>query len=171
MKHVRQPNRWSCSVASAAMVMGLTVEELIESIGHDGSEEVFPDLPVPIKYAGFTISEIIDDAMRRGWSVTGIETMPRCTPDGDNVRDVYPESKLMERFEWYLDRFDGIAYGIGNRNWHVIAWSKEERRWHDPSGPILQHDTPSIDIATFYAFCKNEYFINNQTLERLISNS
>jgi hypothetical protein len=91
------------------MVMEVELSELIESIGHDGSEKVFPDLKPPMCYAGFDISEIIDDAMRRGWSVTLVETMPTCTPDGENVRDVYPESKIKERVDWYLTRFDGIA--------------------------------------------------------------
>jgi hypothetical protein len=153
--------------------MECELSDLIESIGHDGSEEVFPDLKPPMNYAGFDISEIVDAAMRRGWSTTLVETMPRCTPDGDHVRDVYPESKLQERIDWYLNRYDGIAYGqrYGGNNWHVIAWSKDERRWHDPSGPILQKDKPSISIASFYAFCKNEHYIAGQFLQQLISKS
>lgn len=169
MYHIMQPNRWSCSVASAAMVMGIDVKTLTDEIGHDGSRIVFPDLREPTNRAGFTITEIIDAAFKLGWSVVGIETMPQATPDGHNVRDVYPESKLRERVDHYLDSWDAIAYGARHDglNWHVIAWSHKEQRWHDPSGPILQKEKPSIRIAVIYVFTRNE----NHAFQRLLSSN
>jgi len=166
MRHLMQPNRWSCSITSAAMVMGITIQELVDEIGHDGSNKVFPDLPEPMCFAGFDISEIVDAAFDLGWSMTPINTIPTCTPDGENIRDVYPESKIMDRVNHYLDHFDAIGMGqrYGGNNWHTIAWSKDEQRWHDPSGPILQKDKPPIQLATLWVFSKLE-----NPLQRLLS--
>lgn len=173
MKHIMQPNRWSCSVASAAMCMDICLNKLVGLIGHDGSEVVFPDLEPPTCYAGFSPQEIIDASMRCGYSVTSVETMPRCTPDGDHVRDVFPEDKIIERVEWYLSRFNCVAAGErnmgGRRYWHNIAWSKDEQRWHDPSGPVTAKDHPTVDIAVLYVYAKNEMYYANHMLDCLLS--
>lgn len=162
MKHQMQPNRWSCSVTSAAMVLDIPVTELISQLGHDGGEIYYPHNTPPCCYRGFDISEIVDVVMRRGWAVTPIIAWPTSTPNGTDVHDVYPEFSLKDRMDWYLQRFDGIAYGEREtkleKRTHVIAWSKDERRWHDPSGPILQKDKPSIAIRTFWVFQKAEQY-------------
>jgi hypothetical protein len=168
MKHQIQPNRWSCSVTSAAMVMDIPVVELIDKIGHDGGDIIFPDNEPPNCYRGFDISEIIDAAMKFGYAMTPIHAIPVATPNGLDTYDVFPEDKIKPRMDYYLDRFNGIAYGIriNSKHYHVIAWDKEERQWHDPSGGIWQRDKPTIDLSTLWVFQKSEA---NALFQSLIS--
>ena len=39
----RSPNAWSCMPTAFAMAVNAPVEDLILSIGHDGSEKTWPD--------------------------------------------------------------------------------------------------------------------------------
>lgn len=166
MKFQSQPNMWSCSVASAAMVMNIPIHDLISLIGHDGSEIMFPDLPEPVCRAGFTIQEIVDAALKMGWSMTPIEAMPQCTPNGKNIRDVFPETK--ERMDHYFAKYSGLVEGerLDGKYWHNVAWDHEEQLWHDPSGPITKK--PTIKVATFWVFMKNEHFMTKSFLDSII---
>lgn len=136
------------------MTIGISVKELIELIGHDGSAEVFPELAPPMCYAGFDIQEIIDAALTLGWAVTPIEARPRVTPDGPHVRDLFPEDKIVPRMLRYFDNYSGIVTGerLNRRWWHVVAWDHNHRLWFDPSGPVLPFDQPPIHVATFWIF-------------------
>ncbi|GAH02488.1 unnamed protein product [marine sediment metagenome] len=64
------------------MVLDCEIKELIQHIGHDGSEIIAPHLKPPGCYKGFHDQEIIDVALLRGYSMTLIETLPVQTPDG-----------------------------------------------------------------------------------------
>ena len=154
MDMIPQRNRWSCSIAAAAMVTGLTIHDFIKYIGHDGSDIVFPDLPSPLCRKGFTTAEIIDAAMSLGWSVTNIECYPVATPDGVHTRDVYSENKIKSRMEHYFKHYSGVAIGerLDGRYWHCVAWDKD--RWFDPSGPITT--TCPINPAQFLIFQKTQ---------------
>lgn len=171
LKFQAQPNRWSCSVASAAMVMDEPVQDLITRIGHDGSAIVFPDLAEPVCRAGFPMPEIIEAALRAGWSMTPVEACPVATPNGDDSRDVFPESKIKERMDYYFKRYNGLVAGerLDGRYWHNVAWCCEKQVWLDPSGPTLPKETPPIKIATFWVFMKNEHKIAGSFLKSIIA--
>lgn len=169
MKFQSQPNMWSCSVTSAAMVMDEPVQDLIMRIGHDGGEIVFPDLPEPVCRAGFAIQEIIDAALKMGWSVTPIEAMPQCTPDGKNIRAVFPEIK--GRMDDYFKRYSGLVEGerLDGKYWHNVAWDHERQLWLDPSGPQLPKERPPVKVAAFWIFMKNERFLQEITSRKIKS--
>ena len=166
MKFQRQPNRWSCSVASAAMVMDVTAQDLISLIGHNGGEVVFPDLPEPTCRAGFAMQEIIEAALKMGWSMTPIEAMPTCTPNGKDIRDVFPRTE--ERIVSHFKRYSGLVEGerIDGKYWHNVAWDHEAQLWYDPSGPVTKK--PTIKIATFWVFMKNEHKLAKSFLDSII---
>lgn len=171
MRFRGQPNRWSCSIAAAAMVMDVEIQELIDGIGHDGSEIVFPDLREPMCRAGFDIQEIIDFALNCGWSITPIETIPVVTSDGVQTRELFEREKAHARVEGYLKRYNGVVYGQRwDQNWwHVVAWDSERELWLDPSGPVLPKKQPPIKIATFYVFMKNEHKIGQSFLNAIVN--
>jgi hypothetical protein len=170
MKFQSQPNMWSCSVTSAAMVMDEPVHDLIARIGHDGGEVVFPHLSEPMCRAGFASQEIIDAALAAGWSMTPIEAKPQCTPNGPDVRDVFPESKIKERMDDYFKRYSGLVAGerIDGRYWHNVAWDCEKQLWLDPSGPILPRERSPIKVAEFWVFMKNEHHLGKTFLDTII---
>lgn len=166
-----QPNRWSCSVTSAAMAMDITVPDIISLIGHDGSEVIYPDLPEPMCRAGFDIQEIIDVALQMGWSVTPIEACPSVTPDGKNIRDLFSEDKIKTRMNKYFDGFSGIVSGqrLDQKWWHLVAWDHKSQMWLDPSGPQLIRDQPPIKVAVFWIFIRNEHYVAKVFLNSLIN--
>lgn len=151
-------NNWSCSVQAAAKVMCIPTQQLVDKIGHDGSEIVFPDLLKPMCHAGFHNQEIQDAALRLGWIVTTFEARPVATPDGVNMRDVFVEEKLEQRFDFYLRCFNGIACGQRPNKaiWHYNFWiwplTETMGQWYDAGGRELS--TPNIQIAYFYGFMK-----------------
>ena len=64
----RTNNAWTCLPASFATVLGLTLEDLLKRIGHDGSEVIWNYLPDPEKRRGFHPQEMIDVAETMGVS-------------------------------------------------------------------------------------------------------
>jgi hypothetical protein len=153
------------------MVMDIEIQELIDGIGHDGSEIVFPDLREPMCRAGFDIQEIIDFALNCGWSITPIETIPVVTSDGVQTRELFEREKAYARVENYLKRYNGVVYGQRwDQNWwHVVAWDSEKQLWLDPSGPVLPKEKPPIKIATFYVFMKNEHKLGQSFLNAIVN--
>jgi len=169
LKHQSQPNRWSCSVAAAAMAMHVPVAELIDKIGHDGSE-IKCDLPEPLCRAGFAPQEIIDVAFEYGWSITEIEPNPQMTPNGEVIWSVFDsEDKIRARMESYMDNFSGTVFGprYDQKNWHYVAWCHRSQCWLDPSGPTLKKDCPPIQVYSFQIYQKTDRYLAASFLEQL----
>lgn len=77
----KSPNAWSCLPTAFAMAIGCPVENLIHSVGHDGSRIAWPDLKDPIRRRGFHIQELIAILYVLSYSVTPIEDYARIAPD------------------------------------------------------------------------------------------
>ncbi len=147
MKLIRQPNAWSCTIASAAMVMGTSIEELIEEIGHDGSAIINPDFKSPGNRKGFHIQEIIDAAWSRGYTVTPIDAVPCQTVKGDDVFKLnFPEERLLT----YLKYNQGLLMGKSTNYWHCVAWNKVNI--FDPRGKVYPLEECKIAISQFWIF-------------------
>lgn len=56
-KVVTQPNSWSCYACVAAMATGKTLQDVVDFVGHDGSD-IDNESPHPDKRRGFSLSEI-----------------------------------------------------------------------------------------------------------------
>ena len=87
-----KPNRWSCSITAMAMALETPVQHLIEHLGHDGSEIVFPQLKDPMYRRGFHSQELIQLAWDWGYAVTPFELAPTITSglDGDWLTVSFP---------------------------------------------------------------------------------
>lgn len=77
MHLMTQPNGWSCSVTAFAMAISVPVQQLIELIGHDGSELIASDPDLPKHPRGFCQQELVRAIWECGYSATPIELMPR----------------------------------------------------------------------------------------------
>lgn len=116
-----QPNGWSCLPTSLAMLLGREPREIIEAIGHDGSEICFPDKEPPENRRAFHAQEIVDVALANFETPIFIMKQPDELP-------VHPD-----RFSNYLASAPGILLGVGQvGSPHAVAWDGE-RIW-DPRG-------------------------------------
>jgi hypothetical protein len=143
------PNGWSCILASVAMVLDWSTKELIEEIGHDGSEVIFPDLPEPAKRRGFHIQEFVPLILKSGFSATAIFVLPCSTPDGNHFYDV-PIKDPEVRFRDLVGENVGIFTGIMHKWHHAVAW--DGYRIYDPSRGICFYDECELQIDCFYRF-------------------
>lgn len=121
-------------------------------IGHDGSE-IVADIPSPGNHRGFSIQEIIDTAIILGYAVAPIYYHPQQTPDGDIIIETF--ANWLQRFNWYLAKFDGIIIGsTGGRYYHAVAWDHKDFNIYDPRGYIYRYADIKIEIDVFWIFQK-----------------
>ena len=142
---------WGCLLASAAMVLDINREKLIEIIGHDGGEIVFPDQPEPMKRQGFHIQEIIDIAYDMCYEVTAIEVMPSSTSDGKNNFDI-EIADHHERLMCHMRGNPGIITGRSRKMHHAVAW--DGYKVYDPVGKIYPFNDIKMGIQVYYRFTK-----------------
>lgn len=150
MNLIKNPNGWSCLLASMAMVLDKSIEELIEAVGHNGSNIVFWNLPEPGKRRGFHIQEFIPMILKSGFAMTPIEVLPYSTPDG--VHEFPIDLPNYEERLWNLmNGHRGILTGLRTRWRHAVAWNG--KRIYDPLGSIYgHHNIQNFKIDVFYRF-------------------
>ena len=142
---------WGCLLASAAMVLDINREALIDRIGHDGGEIVFPEQPEPMKRQGFHIQEIIDVAVESGYWVMPIEVMPSSTTDGKNNFDIEIKDHG-QRLTDHMADWPGIIVGRSRRMNHAVAW--DGKMVYDPVGKIYAFDDIKMGVQIYYRFGK-----------------
>lgn len=76
MKLITQTNSWSCLLYAFAIVLREDPKTLIEEIGHDGSNILWPTLPEPHCRQSFHLQEMIDCCFRRNLLVMQVEAVP-----------------------------------------------------------------------------------------------
>ncbi len=163
MKLQQQPNRWSCMPTALAMLLDRPVEMIINQIGHDGSDKIWPDKPEPNCYRGFNIQELIRVADSYGYALTPIYSeviidntsqrdfreLGRYIREGDLRREELEE--LYQKLEasiltqsnekaltYYMSRGNGLLIGLGSSGSpHAVAWDYLTEGVFDPCGQIL----------------------------------
>lgn len=139
------PNNWSCLATSFAMILGLPVSKVIEMVGHDGSEIVFPDQPEPSCRRSFHIQELIDVCMSMLVTVTEIQRVPCMGPRNDEEFLVLEDD---DRFFRYVRAHSGVLCGLTREGgYHAVAWDGE--KIYDPKGFIC--DLSEFNPSVFYA--------------------
>jgi len=125
VKRILQPNRWTCLPCSFAAVLGLTLEELLRRVGHDGSAIWWPEFPEPWQRRGFHVQEMIDVAYDLGKAVIPIEACPTvCPQPGGPVKPV-PMTDVL-RVQRYLAQNVGVLTGQGVTGRHAVAWDGQQ---------------------------------------------
>lgn len=127
-------NGWSCLPCAFAMVLDISVEELVGLIGHDGSAE--PYVNRPGQKAGFHEQECVEAAQLLGYACTPIEIVPQMMPvPGGPIRPIWfpgtesdREENNWRRFKRHLTNTYGVITGLkqrpnGEMIGHAVAWN------------------------------------------------
>lgn len=152
MKLITNPNFWSCLLASAAMALDTTMDELIKMIGHDGSPIVFPKLPEPARRRGHHYQEIVDCAIKLGYTMTPIEALPYATPDGKSEFPIDFKISHERRLSSHMASSKGIITGLASTWRHAVYWDRN--LVYDPRGKVYRFSDCKMIIDTYYRIDK-----------------
>jgi len=144
-----QPNRWSCLAASFAMCLDISLEEVFEFLGHDGSEILWPELGDPFRRQSFHPQEMFDLCLQHLVIPVTIEYSPTVVVDGTSYCTMSVES-CQERFQDFLQNHTGVLGGTGQTGTpHAVAWDKS--KCIDPRGDSYPIDefNPIVFFALF----------------------
>jgi hypothetical protein len=150
MRHLFQPNKWSCLPTCLAMALDLELPDVFERIGHDGSEILWSDLPDPQRRRAFAYEEIIPiclDELVYPVLITKIAEYKPLDTSVDVVHTI-DHSGLIHRA---MEKRDGILLGmpVGANNHHAVAWCASEGKCYDPDGGCCKAE--DFDIHHFVA--------------------
>ncbi len=137
----------NCLAIASAMALGISYNQLIKEIGHDGQAIIFPDLPDPGCRQGFHIQEIIDVAIDLGVAVTPIEALPFSTPDGQKTFGV---NFKIKRFQNHLKNARGVITGMKKKWRHAVFWDGEFA--FESPNTFHSYENLYMDIDCFYRF-------------------
>jgi len=135
------------------MALNIPVAQLIERIGHDGSEIVFPELPEPACRRGFHSQEIIHLAWGLDCSVTPMELFPMIAPlNGTGSIPVFfdgSQDRNWERFDFIINHTEGVLEGMGKASRHAVYY--DHGLIYDPDGkPTYQFSKEACTERDFY---------------------
>jgi len=126
----------TCMLTSLAMLLDISVEDIIKELGHDGLSIWWPENRGCKRYRGINIQEAIDCVVRRRRGLMPIHLYPMNAPDVNSTpKSIYPEAVATARFLRLIDGRPGLLFvenHSGNR--HCCAWDGE--LVYDPLGAI-----------------------------------
>lgn len=124
------------------MAVDVPLDRVLELVGHDGSEIVWPNLRDPQRRRSFHSQELIHAAHELGYSVTPFESLPSSLPaEGESPLDV----DVASRFEKVLYGSEGVLTGIGKSGMrHAVAWDGAEIL--DPSDSIKRVEEFAVEV-------------------------
>ena len=127
-----EPGQHQCLVFSLAMLLGESVETLLQEIGHSGEEVWWPGWEIPYSYRGIHIQEVIELCLKRNYTLTPIEMTPvsGCAKEPGNYRPIYEDGA--ERFYRLVQGRRGIMISSN----HAVAW--DGRIIWDPNGRLYE---------------------------------
>lgn len=134
-----------CLIYSIAMVLDQTPEEVIEGLGHNGLEVMWPRLPLPYALRGIHIQEMVDYALKCGFAVIEVEAIPCNNPLGNT------DDQEMEVFEDPISRLEDHLIGkkaVLTSLKHACAWDGE--KVYDPNGRI--YTLENFELVVVYVF-------------------
>jgi len=149
---LKQPNRWSCSITALAMILNESVFALVQEIGHDGSEIIFPDAPEPTNRRGFLLDELMVCCWKRKATLSPYNRIITvCNP-------LTAERRTFEHPDFWKITLQSkgliTAYSESGKG-HLVAW--DGSRIYDPTGPtLIKVSDFKLNIGTFYRFFQNQ---------------
>lgn len=142
-----QPNKWSCLVTAFAMALDINVNDLIKSLGHDGSEIKFPELGERGR-RGHHTQEIVDLCIKNGIKVVLIEAAPLGRHVGVEDQFYLTNDEMNFRMAYYLEHYYGVLCGMcSDTVAHAVAWNGESI--YNPSG-IVESSFEHLQIMSFF---------------------
>jgi len=148
---------WTCLPESFAMALGISLERMLEMIGHDGSQQVYKN---PRYVRGFHLQECIDVALKLNVACVPIEHHFALTPDGLETYQVGTSQEQSARFLNHLKNsnigiFEGMSidYSTQKTIGHAAAWL--DQKIVDPRGSVYEYEDRQANnfcIIRFWRF-------------------
>ena len=128
-------NNYQCVIASFAMVMDTTIEDLETRLGHNGLDKVI-DAPEPACYRSFHPQEFVSLLLEDGYATTMIELEPHLQHGTKLLNHAVFLGR--DRFFQALLRGSGVIFGVigdGTKGTgHAVAWCSDTHTIYDPRG-------------------------------------
>jgi len=125
------------------MACGVSLEVILEIIGHDGSAIVWADLPEPKRRRSFHVQECIWAAVKLGFAVTPFEVSPQLAATPNHIVAVIPPWTEEE-----LLRSRGVMTGVARGGRHAVAY--ENGMIYDPNGTTIDFQNHRFSIETVW---------------------
>lgn len=136
-----------CMLNASAMVLDTTIERLIQLIGHNGMEVVYPKLPAPMCRRGVHIQEIIHAAWELDIGLIEFDPEPYGMHTAEVKRRIF---KLTPHEQNIYLNCPTLWTGTTETGcYHAIAWDPETKQYFDSRG--FQTDEPRIELHTCWA--------------------
>jgi hypothetical protein len=141
------------------MIMGMSLEQMCEEIGHDGLMNI-PRMYPPWDLVGHHIQEITDVLWENHrHAVVVCDLYPMIQRDC-HIEPFIMQGAISERFHRYLSRGHGVLQCKTRRGTgHAIAWDFDNQRFYDPAGAIYNYPSSlwvqgdTLDIAGLEPYC------------------
>jgi len=139
---IQPQDKPNCLVYSAAMVMGVDPETILNYMGHHGQDEWWPEAEGSARLRGIHIQEIIDYALENSMALTPVELYPHSAPLGfeKSARAIWMEDECRTRFITWLQFYNAILIHPS----HATAWDKITKKVFDPNGVIREIESMQI---------------------------
>ena len=146
------PSRWCCLANAFAMALDIPIQEVFESVGHDGSEIIWKNLPEPFNRRSFHIQEMIAMCRRKfNLYVTEYQAAYALSPTGYDVDPYVTHNfEVMERMI-ARESHNGVLTGLSGKMPHAVAWDGYEKMIYDAGGRYrIEH----FSIQSFWCFSR-----------------
>lgn len=129
------------------MVLDVPIKAILDVIGHDGSDILWPDLPEPIKRRAFHVEELMYACRELGYYLVEYPAKIAYNPGGAHTEII----DFTTKWNQVIAEHSGILLGhyAGRTNAHAVAWNAQEGTIYDPSGNHAK--LPEFTSEAFYA--------------------
>ena len=142
-----------CTVTSMAMLLGTSIKELIQEIGHDGTAICWPEYKDSRQYRGHCIAEMQDCCLRRGRLLAPIFVNPYIAPDYD-AQPMQVYERPWRRISEYM-KHDALVIGmLAKDTHHAVAYCAGEGCYFDPRGFKIPREGMMMEIKEIYILCR-----------------
>lgn len=143
MQLILQPNRWTCNPAAFAMCMGIPYHQVIETLGHDGSEVIDPSEKNDVhRTVGFDANEMVLAAYKLGFAAIELPVHVRSPISGKAWNERW-HSRPWEHFPTDQRFVMVLRVPCERPQYHCVAWQRDQDFYLDPEKGKL--DLPIAD--------------------------
>lgn len=152
MRCQEAPNKWCCLANAFAMALDIGIHEVFDSVGHDGSEIMWPNLSEPFNRRSFHIQEMIAMCRRKyNMYVTEYQTVYALAPPGFDVDPiVVVNGEVIERM-LMTESHNGVLTGLSGKTPHAVAWNGYEKMIYDSRE---RYRVDHFRIQSFWCFSR-----------------
>ena len=134
MEIILQPNNWTCNPSAYAMCMGVSLDKVIETLGHDGSRIINVDaIRVTEVVECFDGHELVLAAYKLGFAALEFPVMLGSVIPNCDLNPHWPQmSRLWDEFPADQRFVVVIASYKYKGHFHCVAWQRDKSYYLDP---------------------------------------